>query len=179
MSCPGAAEQKGQRLQVWTLVPVRLEEELSPTLTAPSSAAQDSVSLRREERPRTVLLLELGSGSLAGASEGFHTACSQRGRARRASFLHMAFEARGEGASFGFFHVVARCLAGLGLALRFLSRVNPTSSSPAPPLTSRAIPGRTRDRNGGPALHPRPRGQSTPSAKKALIALGRAPAWPD
>lgn len=49
----------------------------SHPLTAPSSAAQDSVSLRREERPRAVLLLELELGLLAGASEGFHTACAE------------------------------------------------------------------------------------------------------
>ena len=49
----------------------------SHPLAAPSSAAQHSVSLRREEQPRAVLLPELELGPLAGASEGLHAACAE------------------------------------------------------------------------------------------------------
>lgn len=49
----------------------------SHPFAAPSSAAQDSISLLGEEQPRAVLLPELELGPLAGASEGLHAACAE------------------------------------------------------------------------------------------------------
>lgn len=49
----------------------------SHPFAAPSSAAQDSVSLLGKEQPRAVLLPELELGPLAGASEGLHAACAE------------------------------------------------------------------------------------------------------